>query len=101
MAAQQRMLGTIIEAMPDPILVVDRARPWCRPMPRPGAASMLPSPPVPLARVLRDPGVLAAVSGALTGTAASAVSFSPTHDRAKQFNASIEPVDLGEDGAAC
>ena len=57
-----------------------------------------PAPPVPLARVLRDPGVLAAVNGALAGTSASSVTFSPTHDRAKQFSSRIEPVDLGDGG---
>ena len=57
-----------------------------------------PAPPVPLARVLRDPGVLAAVNGALAGTSASSVSFSPSHDRAKQFSSRIEPVDLGDGG---
>ena len=57
-----------------------------------------PEPPVPLVRVLRDPGVLAAVTGALAGTTASSVTFSPTHDRAKQFSARIEPVDLGDGG---
>jgi two-component system phosphate regulon sensor histidine kinase PhoR len=38
------------------------------------------------------------VSGALAGTAASSVSFSPTHDRAKLFSSRIEPVDLGDGG---
>ena len=98
MAAQQRMLGTIIEAMPDPILVVDQRQTVVQANAAARRSFDAPSPPVPLARVLRDPGVLAAVSGALTGTTASAVSFSPTHDRAKQFNARIEPVDLGENG---
>ncbi len=98
-AAQQRMLASIIEAVPDPILVVDReltvlqanaaAR---RSFDAPAAG------PVPLARVLRDPGVLAAVNGALAGSAAPGVTFSPTHDRTKQFSSWVEPVDLGEGG---
>ncbi|HEX6015482.1 MAG TPA: ATP-binding protein [Geminicoccaceae bacterium] len=99
MAAQQRMLASVIEAVPDPILVVDReltvlqanaaAR---RSFDAPAAG------PVPLARVLRDPGVLAAVNGALAGSAATGVTFSPTHDRTKQFSSWVEPVDLGEGG---
>ena len=40
--------------------------------------------------------MLAAVSAALSGNAASNVSFSPTHDRDKQFSSRIEPVDLGD-----
>lgn len=98
MAAQQRMLATIIEAMPDPILVVDREQVVMQANAAARRSFDAPVPPVPLPRVLRDPGVLAAVSGALTGTTASGVSFSPTHDRAKQFNARVEPVDLGEGG---
>lgn len=98
MAAQQRMLATIIEAMPDPILVVDQDQMVTQANAAARRSFDAPAPPVPLPRVLRDPGVLAAVSGALTGTTASGVSFSPTHDRAKQFNARVEPVDLGEGG---
>jgi two-component system phosphate regulon sensor histidine kinase PhoR len=40
--------------------------------------------------------VLAAVNGALAGTAESSVTFSPTHDRAKQFTCRVEPVAIGE-----
>ena len=52
--------------------------------------------PLPLARVLRDPGVLAAVEGALSSGAGSSVAFSPTLDRTKQFSAQVEP--LGAEG---
>jgi len=46
--------------------------------------------------VLRDPGVIAGVSGALNHAAASSVSFTPSSDRTKQFSARIEPVELGD-----
>ena len=98
MAAQQRMLVTIVEAMPDPIFVVDRQQIVVQANAAARRSFEAPAPPIPLARVLRDPGVLAAVNGALTGTTASGVAFSPTHDRGKQFNARVEPVDLGESG---
>jgi two-component system phosphate regulon sensor histidine kinase PhoR len=98
MAAQRRMLATIIEALPDPILVVDQALTVRQANTAARRSFTAPEPPVPLVRVLRDPGVLAAVSGALAGTTASSVTFSPTHDRAKQFSARIEPVDLGDGG---
>jgi two-component system phosphate regulon sensor histidine kinase PhoR len=55
---------------------------------------------VPLARVLRDPGVLAAVSGTLQAGTASNVAFSPALDRTKRFSARIEPVELGEQGGS-
>ena len=46
--------------------------------------------------MLRDPGVLAAVEGALSSGAGSSVAFSPTLDRTKQFSAQVEP--LGAEG---
>jgi two-component system phosphate regulon sensor histidine kinase PhoR len=96
MAAQQLMLATIIDALPDPILVVDRGLTVTQANDAAHRAFHAPSRPVPLVRVLRDPGVLAAVNGALAGTVASSVTFSPTHDRSKQFSARIEPVDFGD-----
>jgi two-component system, OmpR family, phosphate regulon sensor histidine kinase PhoR len=98
MAAQQRMLRSVIEALPDPIMVVDQETMVVQANAAARRSFEAPEPPVPLARVLRDPGVLAAVTGALAGTAASSVSFSPSHDRAKQFTSRIEPVDLGDGG---
>ena len=98
MAAQQRMLRSVIEALPDPIMVVDQDSMVVQANAAARRSFEAPAPPVPLARVLRDPGVLAAVNGALAGTSASSVSFSPSHDRAKQFSSRIEPVDLGHGG---
>jgi two-component system phosphate regulon sensor histidine kinase PhoR len=98
LTAQRRMLGTIIEALPDPILVVDRDRTVIQSNEAARRSFEAPARPVPLARMVRDPGVLAAVSGALAGTAAGELTFSPTHDRAKQFGCRVEPVDLGENG---
>ncbi len=98
MAAQQRMLRSVIEALPDPIIVVDQEMTVTQANAAARRSFDAPGPPVPLARILRDPGVLAAVSAALAGTAASSVSFSPSHDPAKQFSSRIEPVDLGDGG---
>ena len=98
MAQQQRMLRSVIEALPDPIMVLDRQMTVIQANAAARRSFDAPAPPVPLLRVLRDPGVLAAVTGALGGTAASSVSFSPSHDPAKQFSARIEPVDLGDGG---
>ena len=96
MAAQRRMLRSTIEALPDPIMLVDGEMTVVQANAAANRSFEAPAPPVPLARVLRDPGVLAAVSAALAGNAASNVSFSPTHDRDKQFSSRIEPVDLGD-----
>ncbi len=99
MEAQQRMLRSVIEALPDPIMVVDREMQIVQANAAARRAFEAPTPPVPLVRVLRDPGLLAAVSGALADTSASSVTFSPSHDRAKLFSSRIEPVDLGDGGA--
>ena len=98
MAAQQRMLRSVIEALPDPIMVVDQELTVVQANAAARRSFDAPAPPVPLARILRDPGVLAAATAALAGTSASSVSFSPSHDRTKQFSARIEPVDLGDGG---
>jgi two-component system phosphate regulon sensor histidine kinase PhoR len=98
MAAQQRMLATISEALPDPILIVDRKLDVVQSNAAARRSFAVPDRRVPLARVLRDTGVLAALNAALADGAASGVAFSPTHDRTKLFACRIEPVDLGEGG---
>jgi two-component system phosphate regulon sensor histidine kinase PhoR len=98
MAAQQRMLGTVIEALPDPVLLVSRELIVLQANAAAQRSFEAPERPVPLARILRDPGLLAAVSGALAGTASSGFTFSPTQDRTKQFSCRIVPVELGENG---
>jgi two-component system phosphate regulon sensor histidine kinase PhoR len=97
---QHRMLASIIESLPDPILIVD---PRLMILHANAAAVRhfgVGEADLPLARGLRDPGVLAAVRAALQSQAASNVTFSPMIDRLKQFSARIEPVRLvgGEAG---
>ncbi|MGD9508664.1 MAG: sensor histidine kinase, partial [Geminicoccaceae bacterium] len=96
MAAQRRMLDSLIEALPDPIIVVDQQLDVIQA--NAAARHSFDASPtnLPLVRILRDPGVLAAATAALTGTAASSVAFTPSSDRTKQFSARIEPLDLGE-----
>ena len=62
MAAQQRMLRSVIEALPDPIMVVDRDLVVIQANAAARRSFEAPAPPVPLARILRDPGLLAAVT---------------------------------------
>ena len=94
--SQGRMLNSVIEAMPDPILLVDQEQIVVQANAAATRSFAAPDPPVPLSRILRDPGVLAGVGGALREAAASSVSFSPSADRTKQFSARIEPVDLDD-----
>lgn len=98
MAAQQRMLASIIEALPDPILVVDRESMVIQANAAAQKSFETSGRSVPLARILRDPGILAAVNGALVAAAPSTLTFSPATDRLKQFGARVEPIDLGESG---
>jgi two-component system phosphate regulon sensor histidine kinase PhoR len=98
MAAQQRMLATVIEALPDPILVVDGRLEVIQSNAAARRGFEAPARPVPLVRMVRDPGLLAAVNGALAGTAASSLTFSPSRDLTKQFSCRIAPVELGESG---
>ena len=97
-AAQQRILASVIDAYPDPLLVVD-AEPA---IVHANTAALRgldgTARGVPLSRVVRDPGLLAAVNAALAAEAASNVTFSPPLDRTKQFTSRIEPVDLGDRG---
>ncbi|MFO1074568.1 MAG: ATP-binding protein [Geminicoccaceae bacterium] len=94
----QRTLATLIEALPDPILLVDRDHIVIQSNGAARRSFDAPDRPVPLGRLLRDPGVLAAVTGALAGTTASGLSFSPTHDLSKRFSCRVEPVALGDQG---
>lgn len=96
MSAQQRMLDSVIEALPDPVIVVDQELTVIQANAAARRSFDAPGPALPLARILRDPGVLAAATAALTGTSASSVSFTPSSDRTKQFSARIEPLDLGD-----
>ncbi len=97
-ALQQRTLGAVIEALPDPVLLVDRGLAVLRANAAARRNFGIDGRPLPLARVLRDPGVLAAVNGALESGTASNVTFTPTLHRQRLFSARVEPLELGEDG---
>jgi len=95
-AAQRRLLEQLIEALPDPVILVDRNL-EVRRLNRAARTNFnVESEGVPLARVVRDPGLLTAVGAAIADGEASTVGFNPAIDRRKQFGARIEPVDLPE-----
>jgi two-component system phosphate regulon sensor histidine kinase PhoR len=95
-AVQQQMLVSVIEAAPDPILVVDNELVVVRANVAAKRNFSIGENSPPLARVLRDPGVLAAVSGALEAGTASNVTFTPTLNRQRLFSARVEPLVFGE-----
>ncbi len=96
--ARQRLIEQLVEALPDPILLVDgklqvvQANTAAR---RSFAVAAL---PVPVGLVLRDPGLLAALGAALDGKPTSDLTFRPALDQRKQFAARIERVDLPDGG---
>ncbi|MFO1037017.1 MAG: ATP-binding protein [Geminicoccaceae bacterium] len=96
-AAQQRMLASVIEAVPDPILLIDGRMNVVQANAAARRAFSAPAGRPPLVRVVRDPGLLAAVSGTLASGSASSVAFSTAVDLNKQFSCRIEPVDLGDE----
>ena len=88
------LLETLVEALPDPVLVIDRDLLVTRANGAARRALGFERDGTPLGRALRDPGVLAAVTAALTTREASTTNFSPVGDRSKQFAARIEPIGL-------
>ncbi len=88
------LLETLVEALPDPVLVIDRDLLVTRANGAARRALDFERDGTPLGRALRDPGVLAAVNAALTTREASTTTFSPVGDRSKQFAARIEPIRL-------
>jgi two-component system phosphate regulon sensor histidine kinase PhoR len=96
-----RLLETLVEALPDPLLLIDRDLLVTRANAAAHRALGFERAGIPLGRALRDPGVLAAVGAALGAGEASATTFSPVGDRGKQFAARIEPIllDDGRRGA--
>jgi two-component system phosphate regulon sensor histidine kinase PhoR len=96
--AQDRTLASVLEAVPDPILVIDARLDVIRVNAAARRDFGIENRRLPLARVLRDPGVLAAVRGTLEAGTASNVTFTPTLYRQRLFSARVEPLDLGEEG---
>ncbi|MEK0081862.1 sensor histidine kinase [Benzoatithermus flavus] len=97
-AAQERLLAAVIEALPDPVFLVDQSLVvrLANRAARRGFA--LPPGEVPLGRALRDPAIFGAVQAALGGGISGSVVYNPVSDRLKQFAARVEPVDLGDGG---
>lgn len=93
-----RRLSTVLEALPDAVLLVDGKGSIVEANPAAKRAFELDRVDVPFARATRDPGVLAALTAALETGAASTVLFSPVEDRLKLFAARIQPIESPEGG---
>lgn len=106
--AADQVLNTLLDAMPDPILVVDGERTVVRV--NAAAHAAFPGGPSdkPLEASLRDPGLLGAVDGALRRQGRAM----PEHEQQAQltlhlpgpapraFGAQVLPIELGGEGAA-
>ena len=98
-AGQFRLFDTLLQGLPDPILLVDRERRVLRANDAATKAFGAGIERLALGRAGRDPGVLAAVGAALDAGSASSVTFHPPGDRVRQLSARIEPIEL-PDGQA-
>jgi two-component system phosphate regulon sensor histidine kinase PhoR len=101
LATLGELQNRLIEAMPDPVLLVD-SRQIVRRANRAAQKGLdLPEAGVPLVRVIRDPALVAAIDAALAGGAGSSLSFAPPTDRRRRWAAQVEPIVLpdGDPGA--
>jgi two-component system phosphate regulon sensor histidine kinase PhoR len=94
----ERLLDTVLEALPDPLFLVDSRMVLRRVNQAARRAFDLPPGELPLGRAIRDPAILAAVNSALAGGIGDSAVYNPVSDRLKVFAARVEPVDLGEEG---
>lgn len=84
-AGRQKLIGQLVEALPDPILMIDERRLVVQANTAARRGFEIAALPLPLGRVLRDPGVLAAVDSALDGGTTSELAFRPALAPDKQF----------------
>ena len=94
--ARQLLIDQLIEALPDPILLVDSLLMVVQANTAARRSFAIAELPVHVGLVLRDPGLLAALGAALDGKSSSDLTFRPVIDQRKQFAAHIERVDLPE-----
>ncbi len=95
-ALHQRLIGQLVEALPDPILLVDSQLIVVQANTAARQSFKIETVPIAIGLVLRDPGLLAALGSALEGKATSDLTFRPSADQRKQFAAHVERVDLSD-----
>ncbi len=91
-AASDELQRALVDAIPDPVLVVD-SRGYVR-LANPTAEQHFDQKLAghPLGRFLRDPGILAAIDSAIRADVSSTVSFSPLLDRTRHYTCRIQPM---------
>ncbi|BCX16889.1 MAG: hypothetical protein KatS3mg117_0571 [Geminicoccaceae bacterium] len=92
-ALQSRRLKTVLDALSDPVLLVDARGTIVDANKAARRTFGLDRTGVPFARATRDPGVTAALRAALEAGNASTVVFSPVDDRLRRFAARIQPTE--------
>ncbi len=97
-AVQGRRLATILEALPDAVLLVDARGTIVEANAAARQSFRLATTGLPVARATRDPAVLAALGAALGTGTASTVAFSPVDDHLRRFVARIQPLESLEGG---
>ncbi len=100
-AAARRFLEDLVDAFPDPVLLVDGGREVVRCNAAAREALAVAALPVPLDAVLRDPGLTAAVEAALLEGRTTQVDITPPMDPARRFAARVSAAGFaGEDRGA-
>lgn len=97
-ALHARRLGTVLEALPDAVLLVDGRGTIVEANPTARRTFGLERVGVPFARATRDPGVVVALKAAIDTGTGSTVVFSPVDDQLKSFAARIQPLESSEGG---
>ena len=95
-ALHQRLIGQLVEALPDPILLVDSQLMVVQANTAARRSFKIDDVPIAIGLVLRDPGLLAALGAALEGKATSDLTFRPSADRSKQFATHVQRIDLAD-----
>ena len=95
-AASDQLQRSLVDAVPDPVLVVD-GRGYVR-QANPSAEQHFRESPIdqPLGRFLRDPGILAAIDSAVRAGVSSTVDFRPLLERDRRYNCGIHPMITGD-----
>jgi two-component system phosphate regulon sensor histidine kinase PhoR len=99
-AETDRLLATLLDALPDPLLLVGREREVVGA--NKAAAALFGQPPVarPIEASLRDPGLLAAVDEALAGHGEAQLTLQLPGPPSRAFGVLIVPVQLRRQPAA-
>jgi len=92
----RHLLESLIDAFPDPVLLVDGGREVVRCNAAAREELGIAATPLPLDAVIRDPGLTAALDAAIREGRHSQVDFTPPADPRRRFSARVGPAETEE-----